>query len=253
MIYRASNIAVPHGFFDSNGGVSDGKYSSLNTNINSHDKIQNVMKNFEIIANNFKVNKKNMVTIRQSVSNLAVYVDHPSWFEIKADGMVTKNRDLLLGIKTADCAPVFFADEKNEVIGAAHAGWRGAIGGIIENVVFLMQQHGAEIDHISAAIGPCLQKKSFAAKEDMRQIFLSALQSNDQYFETVASGEYLFDLNAYLEDKIRRLGIENVTSLKIDTYPPENHFFSYRRDMHQKLITVPLDYPTQYSCIKLRK
>ena len=253
MIYRASNIELNHGFFDSEGGVSAGKYASLNTNVNSRDQADNVMRNMDIVAGRFAMQRKNMVSVLQSVSNVAVFFDSPSWLEVKADGMVTTNPDLLLGIKTADCAPVLLADPHNRVIGAAHAGWRGALKGVVENVLSLMLEHGADVHHIAAAIGPCLQQKSFAAKEDMRQIFMAVDHLNAKYFLPNDVNSYQFDLSGYLEDKINSLGIDNVSRLNLDTYPPENHFFSYRWHTHQNLIQTPLDYPTQYSCITLKE
>lgn len=252
MSWRASNIAMDkHCFFGSEGGVSVGKYASLNTNFSSRDAQQNVCRNFDIIAATFEMTRHNMFTIRQSVSNIAVTAENPSWFEITADGAVTDNPNVLLGIKTADCAPVLLADYEHGVIGAAHAGWRGAVRGIVENVVALMEKKGAARKNIAAAIGPCMQQSSFEVKDDMRDVFMEQSALNAKYFQIKTDETYLFDLSGYLEDKLHNMGIADVENSHIDTYSELQRYFSYRRNTHLHLIDAPKDYPTQYSCIRL--
>jgi len=253
MVYVAKNlIAEKHCFFGAEGGVSGGKYTSLNTNLSSRDKPENLRENFKIIAAHFDKTPAEMATIRQGVSADAIYVTEPTWFKVYADGLVTTNRNLLLGIKTADCAPVLLADYKHGVIGAAHAGWRGACKGIVQNVVRLMLEHGANVADIFAAIGPCLQQQSFTVKDDMRQELLQASADNKRYFSADADGEHFyFDLSRYTESQLRDIGINNIENCRIDTYPPQNGYFSYRRNTHLNLIEAPKDYPTQYSCICL--
>ena len=253
MVYRATNlIKEKHCFFDSNGGTSVGKYTSLNTNLSSRDKPENLRRNFEIIAAQFNKTPENMATIRQSISADAIYVDTPTWFKIYADGVVTTNPEVLLGIKTADCAPVLLADYRHGVIGAAHAGWRGACKGIVQNAVRLMLEHGAKVADISAAVGPCLQQQSFAVKDDMRQELLQASSAAERYFIADTDGEHFyFDLSGYVEAQLKSVGINDIENCRIDTYPPQNGYFSYRRNTHLNLIEAPKDYPTQYSCICL--
>ena len=253
MVYIAANLdAHKHCFFDAAGGVSGGKYTSLNTNLSSRDNPEAIHRNFEIIAARFGKKTTDMVTLRQSITNKAIYADSPTWFQIAADGAVTTDKSVLLGIKTADCAPVLLADYKHGVIGAAHAGWRGAYKGIVDNVVALMLEHGAQKNDIAAAIGPCMQQPSFAVQNDMRQELLQISEDNAKFFESGTDGvHFYFDLSGYVEDRLRRIGIENITNSRIDTYPPENGYFSYRRNTHLNLISVPKDYPTQYSCIQL--
>lgn len=253
MSYTAKNLPEgKHCFFGSAGGISEGKYSSLNINLSSADSRENLRRNFEIVAGYFHKNPENMFMLRQSVSDIAVCADKPSWFEIAADGAVTTDENILLGIKTADCAPVLLADYEHGVIGAAHAGWCGAYKGIVENVVDLMQKKGASLKNIAACIGPCIQQASFEVKDDMRQIFLAQNANNAVYFINGAgNGSFYFDLSGYVENKLRRMGIENVENSHIDTYPLQNGYFSYRRNTHLNLINVPRDYPAQCSCICL--
>lgn len=253
MTWFAENINKnKHCFFGAKGGVSSGIYTSLNTNTKSQDSKENIYKNQKIIASYFGFNYKNMMLLNQGVSDVAVWVDKPSQFIIQADGAVTNNPNILLCLKTADCAPVLLADYKNSLIGIAHAGWRGAYKGIVENVLKLMLNKGADINNIKAAIGPCLQQNSFAVKNDMRQIFITQSTENEQYFISDNDGEHFyFDLSGYLEHKLLNLRITDICNSKIDTYKPENGYFSYRRNTHLKLIQQKFDYPTQLSCIKL--
>lgn len=253
MSWFSANIdKKKHCFFGTKGGVSDGIYASLNTNTMSADNKENIHKNLEITASYFDMKYENMMLLRQSVSSTAVYVESPSQFEIWADGAVTKNPDVLLCLKTADCAPILFTDYKNGIIGVAHAGWRGAYKGIAENVLSLMLEKGANLSNIKVAIGPCLQQKSFAVRDDMRQILLAQSMQNERYFSADSDGEHFyFDLSGYLEDKLLSLGIKDICNSKIDTYIPQNGYFSYRRNTNLDLIKQKFDYPTQLSCLRL--
>lgn len=251
MSYKAENLREEkHCFFGAEGGVSTGKYASLNTNLSSQDARLSIERNFEIIAKYFNLPKKQMFTLRQSVSADVVWADAPSWFSIAADGMATDDPDILLGIKTADCAPVLMADYKHGIIGAAHAGWRGAYKGVVENVLSLMVAHGAQKQDIAVAIGPCMQQKSFEVREDMINIFLEQSPENMRYFRK-GGEKYYFNLSRYLIDKIRKFGVENITDSGIDTYTANDDYFSFRRYTNMHLIEIPRDYPTQFSCIRL--
>lgn len=253
MAYTARNINKDkHCFFGADGGVSGGKYASLNTNLSSRDSRENLQKNFEIIAAHFNKIPADMATLHQGISAEAIYVEKPTWFDIYADGLVTTNPQILLGIKTADCAPVLLADYKHGVIGAAHAGWRGAVGGIVQNVVHLMQKHGAQAQDIAVAVGPCIQQQSFAVQNDMREVLLQASPENAAYFTADTDGvHFYFDLSGYVESQLKNLGITNIENCRTDTYPPQNGYFSFRRNTHLNLVDAPKDYPTQYSCICL--
>lgn len=253
MSYQASNLPLEkHCFFGADGGVSTGKYTSLNTNYNSQDSKIAVRQNFEIITAYFHKNYEDMFTLNQGVSNLVVEADLPQQFTQTADGAVTTNPHILLGIKTADCAPVLLADYKHGVIGAAHAGWRGAYRGVVENTVALMQRKGAIPQDIAAAVGPCLQQTSFEVGTDMKNVLLAENSQNEKYFAAGKDTQhFFFDLSGYLTDKLRYLGITNIVNDRIDTYPPENGYFSYRRNTHLGLLDKPKDYPTQYAFICL--
>lgn len=251
MTFQAQNLITDkHCFFGAEGGVSKGIYASLNTNLSSRDKGENILQNFEIIAAHFGMQRNNFATVRQSVSNTAVWIDKPTWFEIAADGMATNNPNVLLGIKTADCAPVLLADYRHGIIGAAHAGWRGAYKGVVENTIRLMVEHGAKIEDICAAVGPCMQQKSFEVKADMRDVLLAKSPDNVKYFVSHDGQSFYFDLSGFVVDKLRQMGIVSVENALIDTYSTPQ-YFSFRRNTRSGLIAVNKDYPTQFSCIRL--
>ena len=166
--YLAPNLpADRHAFFGRNGGVSEGIYASFNFNRKSRDKAENIEKNLELVGRFYGLPGNAVMRPCQGHTDKAVYVDRPSRYEIEADGVVTDRPGIILGITTADCMPVLLADEKHGVIGAAHAGWRGALAGVIENTVKVMLEKGAAVEDITAAAGPCLQKESFEVQNDM--------------------------------------------------------------------------------------
>lgn len=251
MSFFASNINPrKHCFFDRHGGVSKDIFDSLNFNFKSTDSFENIKTNLEIAARYHGLTGSQLAVLHQGVSNSAVYITKATHFKIQADGMVTDKPDLILGITTADCAPVLFADTKHGVIGISHAGWRGALHGIMENTISLMLEKGAVFKDIAAAIGPCLQQQSFEIQNDMLNEFATQNPSNTQFFTRKASEHYLFDMEQFLRQRLLSAGIENITLSGIDTYTDTN-YFSYRRCCHQKLITQPGNFPIQLSTITL--
>lgn len=253
MSWRANNLDKnKHCFFGSRGGFSCGKYSSLNVNTKSYDDKECLIKNLQIVAEKMNLEKENLVLLNQGVSNTAVYIDNPSWDTVVADGTVTTIKGVGLCIRTADCAPVLFEDRKNGVIGAAHAGWRGAFKGIMENVIALMIEKGAELKNIKAAIGPCIMQKSYEVDANFYNQFLEQTTNNKQYFvEGKRDGYYYFDLPAYCFDRLKKAGIENIEAANLDTYASEDEFFSFRRFTHQGLVNELKDFPSQVSVITL--
>lgn len=250
--YQAPNLPKEkHAFFGRTGGVSKGIYQSLNFNFRSQDTAQNIEANLEKIGDFFQLSGKNVVRLLQSHSNVAVYVDKPSQYEFEADGVVTNQPNLILGITTADCIPVILADYQNGVIGAAHAGWRGALSGVLENTVKLMLEKGAEIKNIKAASGPCLQKPNFEVKEDMYNLFIEQDKNNQQFFEKINQEIFLCDLEKFVESRLQKIGIHDISLSGIDTYSNADLYFSYRRSCHQKTIPQPADFGIELSTICL--
>lgn len=251
MTYFAPNINKNnHCFFGRKGGVSKGKYQSLNVNINSQDDKEDVQKNYQIIARYYHQTPERILRLNQGITGKAVFVTEPSFKKITADGAVTNQKSLILSISTADCAPVLFYDEIAGLIGAAHAGWRGAYNGIVENTVALMEEYGSRAENLKAAIGPCIQQNSFEMGAEVYADFIKQTPQNAQYFKpSPQTGHYLFDLEGYVKDKLQKLGIKNISASHIDTFANEEEYFSYRRETKRGNINIPKDFGTELSTI----
>lgn len=221
---KASIIKNKHGFFTREGGVSEGIFSSLNVGLNSGDDREKVLKNREIVRE--KIGAEKLITISQVHSNIAVYVDVEGKFE--GDALVTDKPNIALGILTADCTPILFEDAEKGLVAAAHAGWKGARFGIIENTVKLMKEKGAV--NISAAIGPCIQHSSYEVDKSFYEDFLQETVDNGIFFiSSKREGHYMFNLPKYIEAKLLLCGIVNVENLAQDTLSQPDKFFSHRR------------------------
>lgn len=221
---------VRHGFFTRAGGVSEGIYASLNCGLGSGDDTDKVATNRGRVAN--AVDLKALVTAYQIHSPTVVEVDAPWTREHapRADAMVTTRPGIALGILTADCAPVLFADRKARVVGAAHAGWRGAITGVLDATLAAMAKHGARPESMVAAIGPCIAQASYEVGPEFPAPFLAEDPANAAFFKPSArAGHFMFDLSAYAARRLKKLGIASVTALTNDTCREEERFFSYRR------------------------
>jgi hypothetical protein len=245
----ANNIR--HGFFGRAGGVSQGIYASLNCGPGSEDAADAVAENrkrgLQALSENGKVK---LLTLNQSHSAEAVTVrDPPAANERpRADGAVTDRPHIALGILTADCAPVLFADADARVIGAAHVGWKGAIGGIIDNVVVAMMRLSAKTARIRAAIGPCISQAAYEVGPEFIARFREVDSQNARFFTPSDHADHWqFDLPAYIAHRLAHAGVSNVEPLSACTYARENDFFSYRRATHRR----EADYGRQLSAIML--
>jgi polyphenol oxidase len=221
---------VRHGFFTREGGVSEGLYASLNCGLGSGDDTDKVTTNRGRVAN--AVDLKSLVTAYQIHSPHVIEVETPWTREQapRADAMVTTRPGIVLGILTADCAPVLFADRKARVVGAAHAGWRGAITGVLDATVQAMAKHGAQPESIVAAVGPCIAQASYEVGPEFPAPFLAEDPANAAFFKPSArAGHFMFDLSGYVARRLKKLGIASVTALANDTCREEQRFFSYRR------------------------
>ena len=179
----------------------------------------------------------------------SVVVDQPWPMDERprADAMVTDKPGILLGILTADCAPVLFADSEAGVIGAAHAGWRGALAGVTDSAIAAMEQLGARRDHIRAAVGPCIAQPSYEVDGAFRDRFLADNPDNARFFADGPSGKPHFDLEAYVAHRLIAAGIGEIEALHLDTYAEADRFYSYRRATHRG----EADYGRQLSAIAL--
>ena len=251
-ILTSANLAVPrvaHGFFCRRGGVSKGIYESLNCGPGSNDSRDDVMENRARATAALSPDAA-LVTLYQVHNAQAVTVTAP--WQIpdnpKADAMVTDHPGIALGILTADCAPILLADPQARIIGAAHAGWNGALAGVVESVLAAMGRLGAKPKRIRAAIGPCISQKAYEVGPEFQLRFVSADAHNARFFaRSPRAGHWQFDLPAYVAQRLRQASVESVEILDACTYAGEDEFFSYRRTTHRK----EPDYGRELSAIML--
>ena len=224
---------LPHGFLGRRGGVSGGEVAGLNVGPGSGDDPDLIAEN-RARAVAAVLPGARLVTVYQvhSADCLAAG-DWPDAERPHADALVTDRPGLLLGILTADCAPVLLADREAGVVGAAHAGWKGAIGGVTDSTLAAMERLGALRERIVAAVGPCIAMASYEVDEGFRERFIADHAANAAFFRAGAPGHHQFDLEAYVAVRLRRAGIAKVETLGEDTYAQPGRFFSYRRATHR--------------------
>jgi YfiH family protein len=232
--FSAALAGVRHAFFGRQGGVSRGIYATLNAGTGSNDDPEAVKENRRRIAAAFNVEPERLVGVHQVHSPNAVFIDAP-WSDERphADALVTTTPGLALSILTADCAPVLLADQQAGVVGAAHAGWKGAIGGVLEATVALMRERGAR--NISAAIGPCIHQASYEVGPEFEARFLDPDLSNVRFFAPGKGDRRHFDLPGFCAGRLEAASIEHVDLLPLDTCALEDRFHSNRRAVLQKL------------------
>jgi len=245
---------IQHGFFGLQGGGSEGIYHSLNCGPGSDDDANKVQENRARVAGHFGRDIDDLVTVWQVHSPTCLIVSSLfSGERPKADAMVTDKAGLVLGVLTADCGPVLLAGEKSDgspVIGAAHAGWGGALKGVTDDTVAKMVELGAEVDSIRAAIGPCIGPKSYEVTIGFEKPFLERSPADEHFFrEARKEGHLMFDLPGYIANRLAQAGVGQVTITGQDTYALPDEYFSYRRKCHND----EPDYGRQISAISIRE
>ena len=248
-VVRATSLgAIPHGFLGRRGGVSKGEVAGLNVGYGSNDDRAAIAENRRR-AIDAVLPGAELVTVHQVHSAEAVFADRawPQDERPHADALVTDRPRLVLGILTADCAPVLFADEGAGVVGAAHAGWRGALAGVTDATIAAMETLGARRHRIAAAVGPCIAQLSYEVDEDFRRRFCHEEPGSERFFAESATGKPHFDLPAYVVHRLLAAGVEQVEALHLDTYADSDRFYSFRRATHRS----EADYGRQLSLIAL--
>ena len=233
-ITRAPSLSVPHGFFGREGGRSTGEVAGLNCGFGAGDDPDAVRTNRRMAADALIAGAP-LASVHQIHSAEAVIATE-AWPIDKrphADAVATATPGLLLGIVTADCAPILFADEEAGVVAAAHAGWRGALAGVTDAAIGAMISLGARVEHISAAVGPCLAQRNFEVGYDFPDPLLAEDPANERFFVEGPSGQPHFDLEAYVAARLAAAGIARVWTAGIDTYAQGDRFYSYRRATHE--------------------
>jgi polyphenol oxidase len=241
---------IRHAFFTRDGGVSEGIFASLNCGLGSGDDKDKVLENRRRAAAALDRATDELVTCYQVHSPQVAIVDRPWRREDRprADAMVTRMAGIALGILTADCVPVLFADAEARIIGAAHAGWRGAVSGVLEATVTAMTNLGAAPKRIAATIGPCIAQPSYEVGPEFPAPFLAEDAANAAFFVAAArAGHFLFDLPGYVARRLGRLGLKRIARTGGDTAAEPDRFFSYRRSCLEK----EPDYGREISAITL--
>jgi YfiH family protein len=241
---------IRHAFFTRTGGVSSGLYESLNGGTGSDDVAANVTENRARMAAALGVEPSRLLTAYQTHSPDVVVaeVPWPAESRPRADAIVTRIEALAIGVTTADCGPVLFAEPRTRVIGVAHAGWRGALTGVVESAVAAMERLGAKRDQIRAAIGPMIRQANYEVGPNLIARFHTDDPQSQRFFTPAArDGHALFDLGGYVAARLERAGVGHVEDLGLCTYADASRFFSYRRTTHR----AEADYGRHISAIAL--
>ena len=226
---------IRHAFFTREGGVSEGLYASLNAVLGSADQPERVRENRRRMAETLGVGPDALISCYQIHSDLVVVAERPhdGGERPKADAVVTKVPGIACGVASADCGPVLFADAEAGVVGAAHAGWKGAIGGILEATIVAMEKLGADRSRIRTAIGPLIRQPSYEVSQAFVDQFRSADEAYGRFFAPGQPGHAQFDLPGFIAHRLTAAGVAAVDDLGLDTYPDEQRFYSYRRTTHR--------------------
>lgn len=241
--------SIRHGYFTRKGGVSEGIYQGLNVGLGSNDNREAVLENRSRVAGHFGFTPQHLISPYQvhSCDVLEVSNIWPDGERPKVDALVSATPGIAIGVLTADCGPVLFADIKNNVIGAAHAGWKGATGGILENTIAAMEKIGASRQHIQAVLGPTISQQSYEVGPEFIERLISMDAKNKQYLiPSEKDNHAMFDLPGYIVNRLNEAGVSGSWTGDC-TYVNEENFFSYRRTTHR---SEP-DYGRQISAISI--
>lgn len=228
---------IRHAFFTREGGVSSGIYAGLNGGLGSQDEPDKVQENRRRMAAALEVAPEKLLTLYQIHSPDVIVATEPWQASIrpKGDAMVTKVPGIALGVTTADCGPVLMVDPKARVIGAAHAGWKGALNGILESTIEAMEGEGASRGDIIVGLGPMLRQRNYEVGMEFVARFHEADADNERFFSSASRhGHAMFDLPGYIHARLHRAGVLMVDDIDLCTYADEDSFFSYRRSTHRK-------------------
>lgn len=225
----------PHGFFTRNGGVSEGIYSSLNCGFGSGDHRTLVIENRKRAMARLGTQSRNLVTCSQvhGVDVLTIVGKGIRGNPEQSDALVSNQAGIVVGVLTADCAPVLMADKKAGVVAAVHAGWKGALRGVLEAATVSMEQLGSHLRDIRVAVGPCISQCSYEVGPEFKARFESSGRGANLFFKNAPNkNHYLFDLEGYVANRLETLGVSHVERCGLDTYEDVGNFFSFRRSRH---------------------
>ena len=227
---------INHGFFNKNGGVSEGIYKSLNCGIGSKDKKNNIKKNLKIVKSKIGKNPKEIFLVKQIHSNKFIFLSKNAKIKnrsINADAIITEKKNFPIAILTADCVPLLLFDKKKKMIAAIHAGWKGAFKGVINKVIKFMLKKGCSRKDITVAVGPSIAQKNYNVKLNFKNKFIKKHKKNKIFFKNINKLIY-FDLPNYIKSQLKFNKISKIDMINIDTYDKKNNFFSARRSLKLK-------------------
>ena len=233
-ILKNDNLfGAKHGFFTRLGGESTGIYKGLNCGLGSMDDKKIINRNRVLVANSMGISQSRLVFVHQIHSPDVITIKNKPTSPVKGDALVTANKKIALSVLTADCQPVLFLDKKNGIIGAAHAGWKGAFTGILQNTIKSMKEIGGEPDHISATIGPSISQKNYEVGPEFFDTLCKDYKYNEKFFFKGNKNRFHFDLVGYSIYQIKKSGVRKVNYIDSCTYENPDLYFSYRRSVHK--------------------
>ncbi len=224
---------IEHSFFNRLGGKSNGIYKSLNCGPGSFDNKKNILKNIAFVEKKIKSALSKIVLLNQIHSNKFYYIDKKSKLNHKkftGDALITNKLNTPIAVLTADCAPILIFDKKNKTIAAIHAGWKGALKGIVKKVIKFMIKKGSSTKNITAVIGPCISLKNYEVKQDFIKKFIKKDPKTKVFFKKIRNKNY-FNLNKYITYQLKSLNIKKIEVINKDTFDIKNNFFSARRSL----------------------
>ena len=225
------------GFFTSKGGISKGDFNSLNCSKSNDDKKNNVSKNIKIAINALGIKKKRLKLINQIHSNKIFFINNNNLNkDIYGDGLITENKNIALGILTADCAPIFIFDKKKSIVCCLHSGWKGALNNIVSKGIKKIKRKKIKSQNIIVIVGPCLGFNNFEVDKKFKLKFIKKNRSYQKFFKSKNRNKDIFDLRNLINFQISKEGIDNVFNIRKDTYKNSHIFFSHRRATHQNKI-----------------
>ena len=228
---KLSNFTnINHCFFSKKGGVSKGIYDSLNCGFGSSDSKINVKDNLSLVSEKMGINKNNLFLMNQTHSSKVVVIDESNINiqRVDADALITKIKNIAISVLTADCVPVLIYEKKNNIVACVHAGWKGAISGIIENTLNQIIKMNKN-NNIYVAIGPCIGLKNYEIDKKFYNKFIRKDRMNEIFFSSTKNDKFLFDLRKYINFKITKFDVNDVENIELDTYEENEKFFSFRR------------------------
>ena len=227
---------IKHGFFNKEGGKSEGIYKSLNCGIGSSDTKKNVRNNLKIVCKKINCSPKKLILLNQIHSNKFYFIDKNFKFnkkKLKGDALITNVKNIAIAVLTADCVPILIYDKNLKIISVIHAGWKGAYIGIIRKVIKFLIKNGSNAKDLIAVIGPSISQKNYEIQKDFKDKFLKKDKQNKIFFKLIKNKTY-FSLNKCIYSELKKLGINNLEIINKDTFDSKNNFFSARRSIHNK-------------------